>query len=131
MKEPVYICKVDGVLGPNAICAKVKVSSSSPAPCGSDEPCSHKQLKQRKTCAGCQHLVKNHNSSPNFLVFYCGNTEDQLIVPHSAEKKADGWECMFSRVPEFCGLDDSEVLKSAKPAPKRDWVTTQEPIQGI
>ena len=79
-------------------------------------------MVQRKTCGNCPHLAKNKDSSMSFLVFYCGNAEKGSIVPHRVKSKKDGWDCTFWRVPEFCKLDEAEVLKSPDQAKESEWV---------
>ena len=46
------ICKVDGVVAPGGICSKVKVSATSPAPCGSEFACEHQVFEPCKSCGG-------------------------------------------------------------------------------
>lgn len=54
-------------------------------------------------------------------VWFCMKTE--YVIPHSSERLDDGeWKSVFWRVPTACPLPDSEVLKSEKQAPKKDWV---------
>lgn len=68
----------------------------------------------RNTCAGCQNLVRIdmiHNQ-----LFSCGPRG--CPVPH----QSDGDKVTFWRVPMECPLADTEVKKTTKLQPKKNWV---------
>jgi hypothetical protein len=55
-----------------------------------------------KTCRDCEAVVGSDNMG--LTVFYCGDTEERLIVPQLARMG----RVTFHRIPEFCTRYESE-----------------------
>jgi len=71
------------------------------------------QLKElfrtrRDTCERCPH-VKKKSLTLGGIAWYCVKTG--CTVPQITERVGFDWETRFTRVPEWCPLSDSEVIK--------------------
>jgi len=75
----------------------------------------------RKTCYECPNLKLNNTRS--MVVAYCGARDKGPVIPHASDLSDDEtkWDLTFWRVPMECPLPDTEVLKSEKRAPVKDW----------
>lgn len=73
--------------------------------------------KSMKTCGNCEYLRLSSLMRGTMVTAFCGNTDDQLIVPHSW----DGEIITLWRVPEFCTNPDAII--SPQRAPEAEWVT--------
>ncbi|QZI87845.1 hypothetical protein SIPHO054v2_p0046 [Vibrio phage 103E44.1] len=72
-------------------------------------------MNKLTTCGNCPH-VKLNNLGRMGVIAYCGNTDDELIVPH----QFDGDKITFTRVPEFC--TNENATPSVRPAPTKQWI---------
>lgn len=81
-------------------------------------------MSKRETCGDCPHL-KTSPLPMNMLVAYCGKTED--IIPHRSqlEQNKIRIQMTFWRVPLWCPLPNTEVVKRelGEKAPSQKWLT--------
>lgn len=68
---------------------------------------------KRRTCNGCPHLVMRQIMDARIM----GCQATGLMVP--AERDHRGHELRLQRVPVWCPLPDSAVVKSRTPQPRR------------
>jgi hypothetical protein len=68
------------------------------------------------TCGNCKEV----NFDPNSRWAVAGCKLTDFVIPHYCEHTEK--RLTFWRVPEACPRPDSEVKKSAKQAPKKQWV---------
>lgn len=80
-------------------------------------------MMKETTCGNCKNL--KFSNMGGLALAYCGASKGGSIVPHRGELtngRGSDTEVVLWRVPEFCARPDSEVLKSEKQAPQKQWV---------
>lgn len=78
-------------------------------------------VELRRTCAGCENLVKTEIEMAG-VVWSC---KGKTVVPHHTESDnpEDEWVTTFWRVPKWCPLPDEGVDKSDDLQPRKHWQT--------
>ena len=75
-------------------------------------------MEIEKTCGNCPFLKISGTKRAAFA----GCIKTGFIVPHSWDGQKDENQFVFWRIPTECPLQNSDILKSEKQAPKKDWV---------
>lgn len=74
---------------------------------------------QLQNCAGCKNLKETRIRGSGFPVFGCAT--NNKVVPHETTTRASDHKVVFSRIPMWCPLPDSDVVKREAPAPQKTW----------
>lgn len=74
----------------------------------------------RHNCWGCPHLKEHRTKGSKFPLFGCTAAKSR-IIPQDVTTRATDRLAVFKRVPEWCPLPDTEVVKREVPAPQKTW----------